>query len=234
MPDQRRLVLGKPRRRGLRSPVVFAGVLAAVGALTGCTTEADEGAPTPTAGAVTTSPASSPSAPAAGSPSIEVSVPPAADDVVPRVVAFDPCFHVVDSLIEQVGFDPSSRERNLTEVTSMRSLTKIGCTFRRTATVDGEPVHTGSLEITTSTDSLAKLSGNERNEVIDTAPINGRPALVYRPTQVLVSDCRAAVESQDGTLQITVAALPSPVDVPEPCEQIREVAIVIATALDKV
>lgn len=166
-----------------------------------------------------------------GSLSIKVSVPPAADQVVPRVVAFDPCFRVNDSLISQVGFDPESRERNVSEVTKMTTLTKIGCTFRRSVTANGELAYTGFLSITTSTEKLAEVVGNQRNEVLDTTPVNNRPAVRYK-SPLSIPTCDVAVEAPDGTLQVSLTVPPAPVTVADPCEQIREVATVITQALD--
>ncbi|MEV4129526.1 DUF3558 domain-containing protein [Nocardia sp. NPDC049707] len=226
----------RSRRLGQTSrtaPATAVGLLAVIGLLAACsTTETVDTAPGTTIGA-SAGPESStpPSGPTPGSAAIKVPVLPAADQVVPRIVAFDPCFRVNDSLIDQVGFDPDTRERYAAEVTSMLTLTHIGCTFLRSQTVNGQSALTGSLSITTSTKKLAEVSGSERNEVIDSNPINGRPAVVYR-SPLTIPTCDAAVESPDGTLVVSLTVPPAPVPVAEPCGQIREVATVMATALD--
>ncbi|MFD6160049.1 DUF3558 domain-containing protein [Nocardia sp. NPDC060256] len=203
------------------------GLLSTIGALAACSS-AEQSAATPTTAVA--SPASSTPA-AQPVPGIKVAVPPAADQVVPRLVAFDPCFRVRDSLIDRVGFDPGSRERYVAEVTSMTTLTHIGCTFRRVALVDGVEAFTGSLSITTNTDKVAEFGDSKRNQVIGTDPINGRPAVVYR-SPAAIPTCDAAVEAPDGTLLISLTVPPAPVPVPEACSQIREIATVIASALD--
>lgn len=164
--------------------------------------------------------------PAPSPGSVRVSVPPAADEVVPRVVAFDPCFRVDDAHIVEAGFDPGSRERNATEVTTLSSLTKIGCSFRGLPAGAEVP---GFLSITTSTEKLPEVTGSPRNEIIETAPIGKRPAVVYR---TMPAACDAAVESSDGTLQISLIVPPAGADTPKACDRIREVATVLATALD--
>ncbi|WP_228000950.1 DUF3558 domain-containing protein [Nocardia australiensis] len=192
--------------------------------LTGCsTTDSGDSAPSTSAAAPTAAASTS----GTGSSSIKVSVPPAPDQVVPATIGFDPCFRVTDSLIEQVGFDPESRERNATEV-AMLTLTKIGCTFHRSATINGELAYTGFLTLTSSTEKLAEIGGNQ---VFDTTPIAGRPAVLYRSSMAILT-CDAAVESADGTLLVSLTTPPAAIQPPEPCDQIREVAPVIASALD--
>lgn len=212
---------------------VLTGIsLTAAGVLAACSAgESDNPAPsTGLSTSVNTVAPSSTAAAASAVPGIEVSVPPAPDEVVPRVVAFDPCFRVADSLISRVGFDPSSRERNISEVT-MPTWTKIGCTFHRSEMINGEQVLTGFLSIATNTEKLAEVSGNERNEVVGTDPINGRPAITYR-SPLAMPTCDAAIESPDGTLLVSLTVPPAAAAVPAPCDQIREVATVVAGALD--
>lgn len=208
-----------------------AAVVALAGLLAGCSGTGDSApAPdTPTVAPIGESPSPS----AVEGTAIRVSVPPAADNAVPGKVAFDPCFRVEDTLIEQAGFDPGSRERNAAEFTDFPSKTEVGCTFFRYGSASGETVLTGALHVMTSTTTLAEVTGNERHEVIDSAPINSRPAAIYRLTEeIMMPSCSAAVEAPDGTLQISVDKPPSPVTVPEPCDQIRAIAETIATALD--
>lgn len=136
-------------------------------------------------------------------------------------------------MIAAAGFDAGSRERNAAEVTDFPTRTDVGCTFWRYADINGEIALTGALDVMTSTSTLADITGNTQHEVIDSAPINGRPATIYRKTEeVMMPSCYAAIEAPDGTLQIAVDKAPSAADTPEPCEQIREVAEIIAPALD--
>lgn len=210
---------------------MYAAAITLAGLLAGCS-ETGDSAPAPDTSVAAPIGETTSASPDPGTP-IRVSVPPAADNAVPGKVAFDPCFRVEDVLIEQAGFDAGSRERNAAEFTDFPSKTEVGCTFFRYGNISGETTLTGALHVMTSTTTLADVTGNERHEVIDTAPINGRPAVVFRlAEEIMMPSCEAAVEAPDGTLQITVDKPPSPVAVPEPCDQIREIAETIATALD--
>lgn len=220
------------RHRQRPATVTAAAAVATVaGLLVGCS-ESNGPAPTPETSAAAPISAD-PSSPSLPGSSIEVSVPPAADNAVPGKVAFDPCFRVEDSLITAAGFDAGSRERNAAEVTDFPTRTDVGCSFWRYADINGEVALTGALDIMSSTSTLADVTGNDKYQVIDSAPINGRPAAIYRMTEeIMMSSCYAAIEAPDGTLQIAVDKAPSAADTPEPCEQIRQVAEIIAPALD--
>lgn len=161
-----------------------------------------------------------------------MSVPPARDNAVPGEVGFDPCFEVDDSLIARVGFDPGSRQRQAAEITGSSLLTKIGCSFRRYPAGGGEGVPTMSLNITTSTETVAEVGGDEDHEVIDSAPINGRPAVVYRVAGTTLPACDVVVEAPDGTFGVTLTVAPGLADASDPCGEIREATTVLATALD--
>lgn len=201
---------------GRRALSAVIGVVGTLGVLTSCSSTGAETTPsTETAAATSSSPGS-----------VRVSVPPAADEVVPRVVAFDPCFRVDDAHITEAGFDPGSRERNGTEITTLSGLTKIGCSFRGVST--GAQV-AGFLSITTSTEKLAEVTGSPRNEVLENTSIGQRPAAIYRS---MPAACDVAVESPDGTLQISLIVPPTGAEVPTPCDRIRDVATVLATSLD--
>ncbi|WP_338769467.1 DUF3558 family protein [Nocardia vulneris] len=202
---------------GRRTLGVVVGAVCAIGVSSGCSDTDNTGGPT----------ASKPATSAASAPgAVRVAVPPAADDVVPRVVAFDPCFRVDDARIAEAGFDPASRERNATEVTTMSSLTKIGCSFRG---LSSEAQVADFLSITTSTEKLPEVTGSGRNEIVETTSIGQRPAAIYRSMPVA---CDAAVESPDGTLQISLVVPPAAAAAPKACDRIRDVATVIASALD--
>ncbi|MFD4457003.1 DUF3558 domain-containing protein [Nocardia sp. NPDC058480] len=208
--------------------------LAAVWTLAACASDEGSGAlPSTTNAASSSTAAASTSKAAEGStaPGIKVPLPPAPDQVVPRVVAFDPCFRVVDSLISQTGFDPNSRQRYASEVTS--SLwTKIGCSFRRSELVNGEESLTGFLSILTNSEKVAEIRQNPRNEVVSTDPIDGRPAVIYRPP-LGIPTCDAAIESPDGTLLLSLTTpRTASVDAPEPCDQVHDVANIVAGSLD--
>lgn len=160
-------------------------------------------------------------------------MPPAPGNAVPSVVAFDPCFEVDDSLIDRVGFDPGSRQRQAAEITGSSLLTKIGCSFRRYSTVDGEKMPIMSLNVTTSTESVSEIGSDKDHEVLDSAPINGRPAVVYRVAETTLPACDAVVEAPDGTFGVTLTVAPGSADAPDPCNEIREAATVLASALDE-
>ncbi|MEV0105296.1 DUF3558 family protein [Nocardia sp. NPDC050799] len=132
-----------------------------------------------------------------------------------------------------MGFGPGSRPRQAAEITGSSLLTKIGCSFRRYSTVNGEKMPTMSLNITTSTESLTEIGGDKDHEVLDSAPINGRPAVVYRVAGTTPPACEAAVEVPDGTFGVTLTVAPGAADAPDPCGEIRKVASVLASVLDK-
>ncbi len=213
--------------------IVAAGFAAAVGvAVAGCSSAepADPTLDTPSE-SVTTTESQQPESPPAGVEGISVPVPPAPDNAVPGEVAFDPCFEVDDALIEQVKFDPASRERQAAEITGSMLLTEIGCSFRRYSIVDSEKFPVMALNVTTSTKTVAELGGEEGHEVIDSAPINGRPAVVYRTGSTTLPACDAAVEAPDGTFAVTLTAVPGQTAVPDPCSEIRATITTLATAL---
>ncbi|WP_446225561.1 DUF3558 domain-containing protein [Nocardia sp. IBHARD005] len=208
--------------------------LAAVWTLAACASGEDGSAlPSTTNAASSSTVAANTSKAVEGSaaPGIKVPIPPAPDQVVPRAVAFDPCFRVVDSLISQAGFDPNSRQRYASEVTS--SLwTKIGCSFRRSELVNGEESLTGFLSILTNSEKVAEIRQNPRNEVVSTNSINGRPAVIYRPP-LAIPTCDAAIESPDGTMLVSLTTPPTTsVPEPAPCDQVRNVANIVAGSLD--
>lgn len=208
-------------------------VAALAGLMAGCAETGDPASAPETSVAAPNGETSSLPPSADSGSAIRVSVPPAADNAVPGKVAFDPCFRVVDTLVEQSGFDAGSRERNAAEVTDFPTRTEVGCTFFRYGNVAGETTLTGALDVMTSTTTLAEVTASEQYEVIDSAPVNGRPAVIYRmKEEIMMPSCHAAIEAPDGTLQIAVDKTPVPADVPEPCDQIREIAATIAASLD--
>ncbi|WSI97107.1 DUF3558 domain-containing protein [Nocardia sp. NBC_01329] len=207
--------------------------MAVVGLVTGCASS-ESAEPTPaTPSKPVTSTAESSAAPAPAAEGIGVSVPPAPGNAVPGEVAFDPCFEVDDSLIDRVGFDPGSRQRQAAEITGSSLLTKIGCSFRRYSTVDGEKMPIMALNITTSTESVTEIGGDKDHQILDSAPINGRPAVVYRVAATTLPACDAVIEAPDGTFGVTLTAAPGAAGAPDPCGETREVATVLASALDK-
>ncbi|MFQ6227911.1 DUF3558 domain-containing protein [Nocardia sp. NPDC002869] len=211
-------------------PTAAVGLAAVVGLVTGCgPSESAESAPI-TPSEASTSTAQSSAAPAAEG--IGLPVLPAPGNAVPGEVAFDPCFEVEDALIDRVGFDPGSRQRQAAEITGSSLLTKIGCSFRRYSMVDGEKMPILSLNITTSTESVTDVGADKDHEVFDSAPINRRPAVVYRVTGTTLPACDAVVEAPDGTFGVTLTAAPA-ADAPDPCGEIREAATVLASALDE-
>lgn len=211
-------------------PTAAVGLVAVVGLVTGCgSSEPAESAPIRPSKPITSTAESSPAPTAEG---IGVAVPPAPGNAVPGEVAFDPCLEVEDALVQRVGFDPGSRQRQAAEITGSSLLTKIGCSFRRYSTVNGEKMPTMSLNITTSTESVTDIGSDKDHEVLDSAPINGRPAVVYRVAGTTLPACDAVVEASDGTFGVTLTAAPGSADAPDPCGEIREAAEVLASALD--
>ncbi|MGW1739081.1 DUF3558 domain-containing protein [Nocardia sp. NPDC001965] len=214
-------------------PAAAVGLVAVAGLVTGCASSESAGSEPTSPSNSATSAIESSAVPTPSSEGIGVSVPPAPGNAVPGEVAFDPCFEVEDSLIDQVGFDPGSRQRQAAEITGSSLLTKIGCSFRRYSTVNGEKMPTMSLNITTSTESVTEVGGDKDHEVIDSGPINGRPAVVYRVAGTTLPACDAAVGAPDGTFGVTLTAAPGTAEAPDPCGEIRQAATVLAGALDE-
>jgi hypothetical protein len=157
-----------------------------------------------------------------------VSVPPApAQTGAGKPVRFDPCVELSDELVVKAGFDPASRERDAGELVT-DSLTVIGCSFSRISIEDGNI--TGFAAVTSRNLQLAQIRTSQSITILNADPINARPALLYTERE-LPGSCRAAIESTDGTFDVTLTAVPGPVPVPAPCDEIREVATTFAAAL---
>ncbi|MFI5779011.1 DUF3558 domain-containing protein [Nocardia sp. NPDC051570] len=162
-------------------------------------------------------------------PSLRVSVPPAPAQTGTKQVRFDPCVEIGDDVVSRVGFDPTTRERDAGEIVS-DLLTSIGCSFTRTAVVNGEKALTGSVTIKSINQTLDEIRANDRRSVFDSAPINGREAVLYK-TPNLPGMCSAAVSSPDGILDVGLVVFPGPAQVPTPCDQIRELAVAFTAPL---
>ncbi|PPJ34075.1 DUF3558 domain-containing protein [Nocardia nova] len=164
--------------------------------------------------------------------SIAVSIPPPPDQKQSsKPVRFDPCLEIGDDLVTRAGFDPSTRERSVGDVVT-DLLTLIGCDFNRTATKDGEKVISGSISIESSNRTLDDIRTNPERTAFNSDPIRGRAAVLYR-TPSLPGMCSAAVASPDGVLDVSLTVFPGPIAVPQPCDQIRELADVFTSALDE-
>lgn len=162
--------------------------------------------------------------------SLKVSVPPAPTQKGGEHVRFDPCVMVADELVTRAGFDPGTRERFAGETMSA-PFTRIGCQFWRHALVDGEEYPTGVVSVTSSNATIDDVRKSSERSIFDESPIGGRPAVLYR-TPKNESSCSASVESDDGTLIVTMIVHPGPVPVPPACDRIREVAEIMAESLD--
>ena len=163
------------------------------------------------------------------STSVQVQVPPAPVQTGAIQVRFDPCVGVGDDLVTRAGFDPATRERAADETTSSL-LTTIGCQFWREEFVDGEKYPTGGLGVTSSDMTLDEIRRNPGHSIFHSDLIGGREAVLYRTPQV-PSSCTASLEAPDGTFTVRLTVPPGPVAVPEPCDQIRQLAEIFSEAL---
>jgi hypothetical protein len=162
--------------------------------------------------------------------SMAVSVPAA--PVQPdskKPVRFDPCFEVDDDLVIKAGLDPATRQRSSGEIVT-DLLTAIGCSFRRIAVVDGQKAITGSVTVHSTNSPLDQVKGSDKYAVFNTDAVNGREAALYT-VSALPGTCYAAIKSSDGTLEVSLTAVPGAVPVPASCDQIRDVATLFATSL---
>ncbi|MFD3424715.1 DUF3558 domain-containing protein [Nocardia fluminea] len=160
---------------------------------------------------------------------VQVQVPPAPVQTGASQVRFDPCVSVGDDLVARAGFDPATRERAADESTSSL-LTTIGCQFWREELVDGEKYPTGGLGVTSSDMTLDEIRRNPGHSIFNSDPIGGREAVLYRTPQV-PSSCTASLKAPDGTFTVRLTVPPGPVAVPEPCDQIRQIAEIFSEAL---
>lgn len=163
------------------------------------------------------------------SASVKVQVPPAVVQTGATQVRFDPCVSVGDDLVTRAGFDPATRERAADESTSSL-LTTIGCQFWREELVAGEKYPTGGLGVTSSDMTLDEIKRNPGHSVFNSEPIGGREAVLYRTPQV-PSSCSASIKTSDGTFNVRLTVPPGPVAVPEPCDQIRQLAEIFSESL---
>ncbi|WP_238816085.1 DUF3558 domain-containing protein [Nocardia brasiliensis] len=161
--------------------------------------------------------------------SVQVSLPPAPTQTGTKQVRFDPCARVGDELVARTGFDPATRERAVSEGVSSL-FTEIGCQFWREALVDGEKFPTGALTVTSTDLTLDDIRQNPSYSIFSSDPIAGREAVLYRTPQSAGS-CTAAIKSADGMFRVGLLVHPGPVDVPPPCDQIRQFAEIFSESL---
>ncbi|MBF6192196.1 DUF3558 domain-containing protein [Nocardia implantans] len=163
-------------------------------------------------------------------PSMAASVPPApAQPDSKKLVRFDPCFEVSDDLVAEAGFDPATRQRSSGEIVT-DLLTAVGCSFRRIAVIDGQKTITGNVTVHSTNSPLDQIKSTDKYAVFNTDAVNGRAAALYT-VAALPGSCYAAISSADGTLEVSLTAIPGAAPVPAACDQIREVATIFATAL---
>lgn len=191
-------------------------VLAVTAALSGCGTSHEDAKPAP-ANSTTTS-----------SAKLAAPVSPPPGDAA-TVIRFDPCTRISDEMITQAGLDPATRERSVGEIVT-DTMTSIGCDFNRIAYVNGQKVLSGSITIMSRNTKLDNIRTDAELAVFNSDPIRGHAAALYR-TPMLPGMCSAAMESPDGVLDVSLTVFPTEVKVPEPCDQIRELADLFAGAL---
>lgn len=158
-------------------------------------------------------------------PSIAVTVPPAPAQRNDgrRAVTYDPCTALGDTTIQQLGFDPKTRER---EDFVADKYTFIGCLFKQ-KTAEGWTAWT--LAIKSSNITVAENRIQYPDLVQDTA-VGGREAVFYPFSKTTTDQCALAMQSTDGTiyLQLSVSFARTTGD---PCERIQELARILEPAL---
>ncbi|WP_369024012.1 DUF3558 domain-containing protein [Nocardia cyriacigeorgica] len=185
-----------------------------------CGSNADNGGPSD----------SSTSAPSTA-PKIAVSVSPAPtqrNDSGRPLIKFDPCVSVGDDLVAKAGFDPESRERS--DMT-FDTYSFIGCTFTKRDTVGSRKVTVRTLRVSSSNITLDEFRTRYPGTSTEVV-INGLQALQYTNPDGTRDACNIAVESADGVLDIG-KIVSSPFTEEQPCEEIREIAETLASALPK-
>lgn len=161
-------------------------------------------------------------------PSIAMPASPAsAEDNESVVVKYDPCTKLGDDVIEHVGFDPNSRERN-EEVLS--SYAFVGCSFQRRVlasppTPTQSSVVTGSLNVNVSTITLDDIRGRI-GETTDTE-IGGHEAVRF---EIGDSACHIAIGRPYGALYLSKSVI-STNSREGACDNITEIAETISVNL---
>lgn len=186
----------------------------AIALLSACSTQGGEGPPAATASATT-------------SPSIAVSLPPAPTQFSDgrESVNRDPCIVIGDELVESLGFDPSTRER---DDYIFDTHSAIGCKFRHEEQDQFQlTVTTRTLSVNASNVTLDEFRSRERAGA-KPMQINDREAITY--TNQEAEACYVVVGTGYGTLSIrkSTAVTFSP---EKPCDNIQEIAETIASSL---
>lgn len=166
-------------------------------------------------------------APATTSPSIAVSLPPAPAQFGNgrESVDRDPCVEIGDELVESIGFDPSTRER---DDYIFDTHSAIGCKFRHEEQDQFQlTVTTRTLSVNASNVTLEEFRARESASA-KPMQINDREAIIY--TNQETEACYVVVGTGYGTLSIrkSTAITFSP---EKPCDSIQEIAETITSSL---
>ena len=164
---------------------------------------------------------------AATQPSIAVSVPPAPPQASQKrdTVDHDPCLKLGDDVVESIGFDPATRER---DDYIFDTYSAIGCKFRHEEQDQFDlTVTTRNLSVNTSNLTLDEFRSREGDKATPTT-VNERDAITY--TDPAAEACYVIITSKSGTLSVrkSTAIVFSP---EKPCDHIQEIAAKIESSM---
>lgn len=161
-------------------------------------------------------------------PSIAVSVKPTAeqDPDGTKPVTFDPCVNIGDSVLQQIGFDPKTRERHDDPHTGYAY---VGCSFNRMSDVLGAPTPVGYLTIS-STNITMDQYRQRQNGNLEEISINGTKSITYKGYRA--EDCYVVMPGPDASIELSISTAVAFTDW-RACNYKQEIASAIQAALPK-
>lgn len=131
---------------------------------------------------------------------VQVSPAPKQGRLVANPVKWDPCFQVPDSIIQQLGFDPETRERSdWIDAT----YTFLGCKFSRRSVTLGMDTLDGILTIQSANITIDQVKAKETAEY---------PVEIGTRTAVRWDDhefCTLAMNGPDGVVYVSAGGAPT-------------------------
>lgn len=126
---------------------------------------------------------------------VQVSPAPKQGRLVTDPVEWDPCFQVPDSVIEQLGFDPKTRQRgDWFDI----EYTFLGCKFERRSVTLGMDTRDGILRIMSGSISLDQVRTKETTEF--SVNIGSRDGVRWDDHE----HCTVAMTGPDGVIYVSV------------------------------
>ncbi|MBO0853038.1 MAG: DUF3558 domain-containing protein [Nocardia sp.] len=168
------------------------------------------------------------SEPTSTKPIVAVSVKPTEeqDPDGRKPVTFDPCVSIGDSVVQQAGFDPKTRERKDDPHTGYAF---VGCTFSRRKDAFGVSTPINDLTIS-STDITLDQFRQRQNGNLQEITINGIKSITYQGYDA--TSCYVVMPGPDGSIDLSISSFAGMTDWMA-CDHRIEIASTIQTALPK-